>query len=515
MSKSKSSYGIIVYKENKPYVKRQLKKGQIEYLDLTKWSFVDKFFGFLIASKFLEWCASSYPTPRVKEDIPAWFLIASAIQMKLHTTAAFNRIPGILRSGSILTRVKFNVGKKEGGFNNKNKKERSGSPIHQGTSRKYYKDTEAKKMEEWVNKDVAKWLRRHRGFDKRGIFLMDHTYLPLPDNENYEKADRMPLDEHGNLINLDRLSEEERKKVKYRYCYGLTTLLHVSKSGEDNVYIYAGSHLGGGSESGLTEGEKIVDNFVDAIGKRVIKLLICDRGFIDGPMITKFKKDHKIDTLIPVKSNMDILKDVIGLTKLKEEKDWELYSEEKDESGEIIKKEEVIDFPKVESWGNCGVPLYVALMRTTEKGKKPEYWAVVSTKEFDSPEEAFDTYGLRPKIEERHKQLKECWNLYKFTSTSFSLCAAHVYFTLMVYTLIQMYLMRNDLQNLTNKTIKTLQMEEKLGQDAVIVYADGKFGTFNIDEYTEIIVYLKPEANERLKKWLKIFKKQKARDPSP
>jgi len=48
--------------------------------------------------------------------------------MKLHRTAAFQRLHYILRSGSILTRVKFNVGLTGGGFNSKNKKERE-SPI--------------------------------------------------------------------------------------------------------------------------------------------------------------------------------------------------------------------------------------------------------------------------------------------------------------------------------------------------------------------------------------------------
>jgi hypothetical protein len=39
--------------------------------------------------------------------------------MKLHLQKAFHALPGILRSGAILSRVGFNVGLKEGGFNYK------------------------------------------------------------------------------------------------------------------------------------------------------------------------------------------------------------------------------------------------------------------------------------------------------------------------------------------------------------------------------------------------------------
>jgi hypothetical protein len=47
---------IIVYKESKPFVKRALKDGRIDYLDMTKWTFIDKFFAFLISVKFFLVC---------------------------------------------------------------------------------------------------------------------------------------------------------------------------------------------------------------------------------------------------------------------------------------------------------------------------------------------------------------------------------------------------------------------------------------------------------------------------
>lgn len=174
-----SSPQWIIYEENKPKVLSDLKDGRMDYLDLTSWDFLDRFFAFLLASRFFEWCASSYPSPRRKEEVPLWFLLTCAIQMKLHLQRAFHALPGILRSGAILSRVGFNVGLKEGGFNHKNKKKRE-TAVHQDTVRKYFKDTEPARLLNWFNHQVVGWFRRHRGFEKEGIFLLDLTLIPLP-----------------------------------------------------------------------------------------------------------------------------------------------------------------------------------------------------------------------------------------------------------------------------------------------------------------------------------------------
>ena len=197
---------VILLKENKVEVRKRLKDGRIDYLDLTSWSFQDWLFGFLIEERFFEWCGSSYPTPRERENISVWFLVACALQMKLHRSAAFHRLEYILRSGSILTRVRFNVGLRGGGFNGKNRKERK-SPIDQETARKFFTDTKASEVEDWYNTDGQKWLRRHRGYsDREGIFILDPTLICLPDNPNLKATHHEELATQT----IETLKQEER-----------------------------------------------------------------------------------------------------------------------------------------------------------------------------------------------------------------------------------------------------------------------------------------------------------------
>lgn len=503
--------GLIVYEENKPKVTCALKNGRIDYVDLTEWTFADNFLGFLIGVKFFEWCASTYPTPRTKEEIPVWFLLSCAIQMKLHTTASFHALPGILRSGSVLTRMKFNVGGKNGGFNLKNKNPRE-SPIHQDTLRKFFKVKEPQKMQDWFNQDVMKWFRRHRGFDKAGIFLLDKTYIFVPDNENYEKADLLPFDKDDNLVSTKNMTEEEKKGVIWRYCYSLTTLLHICEVEGESVFFVAGAKLSGGKESGLTAGEEIVDKFVETIGKGVIKKIIMDRGFLDGPMITKWKKNYKIDSLVPLKMNMCALTDALSLT-LIEKDSWTLHREEKDDGGNVIVREEVSGKRNISSWDECKVPLYVALMKRTQPGKEEDIWGLASTMEYDKAEAAFEDYNRRTQIEERYRQFKEFWYLCKFTSTSFSLVTHHIFFTLLVYTLVQFYLLRRNFHPQAAKTINSWRKEEELGTNAVIVYAEESFATYDVDEYGIILLKLKEESRRRLLKWMSAFQERKVRSP--
>jgi len=54
---------------------------------------------------------------------------------------------------------------------------------------------------------------------------------------------------------------------------------------------------------------QLVENFLRHVGQGSIKLLILDRGFIDGKNITRCKQEWGIDVLLPMKKKMDIWQD--------------------------------------------------------------------------------------------------------------------------------------------------------------------------------------------------------------
>ena len=51
---------------------------------------------------------------------------------------------------------------------------------------------------------------------------------------------------------------------------------------------------------------------VGAVGRDVIKVLILDRGFIDGAQMGRLQQDYRIETILPLRANMDLHADALG-----------------------------------------------------------------------------------------------------------------------------------------------------------------------------------------------------------
>lgn len=488
----------IIYEESKVKVLERLKNGEVEYMDLSEWSYQDRFFAFLLGTRFFEVCGASYPTPRVKEEIPVWFLLCCAVQMRMHTNGAYHRLPGILKNGPILSRVKFNVGGVGGGFNRKNRKARE-CPVNSDAVRKFFKDSDPMRQRNWHNQDVVKFYRHNRAFDKHGIFVLDQTHVVVPDNPNYQDAVRMPVDEHGQLLEMDHLSDEQKKALKYRSCYALSELVHIGK--DDRCCVVAGYQWGPGNTDELTQGRPLVHDFVSAVGPGVMKVLIDDRGYVDGAFISDVKTKLKSDVVVPLKKNMDMYQEAVREVKSRQwEGKWTSYRITEQDDIRYTEEVACVDVPGI--WEKCTVPLFLSIMRISGSDGSVRYWVLASTFKPTRPQEAFKYYSMRTTIEECHRQFKIFWKIGEFTSPNKSLVESQVLFTLMTYSLVQLHLAKKHLTDLTNKTIETLKREEKTGTNAVIVYHGCYFAVFDLAEYTLVIADLTPEAKERLIKWI-------------
>lgn len=146
--------------------------------------------------------------------------------------------------------------------------------------------------------------------------------------------------------------------------------------------------------------------------------------------------------------------------------------------------EEVTVVGEVKIWKGCEVALYVSLMRITGSDGSVRHWGLSSTFEPKTAGEAFDLYALRTQIEERHRQIKNFWRINKFTSPDGALVEAHVLFTLLTYSLVQLYLNKNHLTAIANKTIQSLRSEEQMGINSVIVYSGAYFAVFDLQDYS-------------------------------
>jgi len=541
---------ILVYEQNRAYVIEQFHNGHFDYVDMVLEAPQRDFFRFVASSQLLERLAESYPWPREKEEVPRWLFVASDMAMRLHGNHAFQGYAWIIRTGGMLSAFGPHLGTRHidkdtgqvriecRGFNRKNDYPRQ-TPCDPDFLRKIAKDTPADQQIRWFNEAVQKIFRRHRFFDKSGIFIGDGSYIFVPDNDHYEGSVKMLFDEHNHPVGKEReqkMAAAELKRCQWRRCYKMISLLHTNAAGD--FFLYAGLRIVPGNEHECPILWEMVDEFVSTMGKGVIKDLILDRGFLDGEAIAKVKARYGIDVTIGVRRNMNILEDALGLLELQEGQ-WERHTRQPPEppvpykrhytdaprperiekreasrqktlaamraSGELspLRRPEEIMATRISnltSWSSCSVPLDLVVCRSPENQDSNEYWGILSTaNEEQHAAPPLDRYHIRIGIEERHRHLKCFWDLDEFTSPCFALVVNQIVFTALTYSLLQQQILRQARKAL-NKASKSRMMEELVPtSNHVIVYAGHYYALFSTLEYTDMVLNVPEAARDKLR----------------
>jgi len=544
---------ILVYEQNKPYVIKQFHNGHFDYIDVVQEIAQRDFFRYVASTKLLERLAASYPWPRKKEEVPRWLYIAADMAMRLHGNHAFQGFPWVVSTGGLLAAFGPQLGRKRiddtgqmriecKGFNHKNDYARQ-TPCDQDFLRKIAKDTEAKKLMDWFNREVQPIFRQHRYFDKAGIFIGDGSYIFVPDNENYEGSVVMLFDEHNHPVGekgQKAMSAAQLKTCQWRRCYKMISLLHTNENGD--FFLYAGMRIVPGNVHECPVLWEMVDQFVSVMGKGVMKDLILDRGFLDGQAIAKVKTEYGMDVTIGVKRNMNVFEDALSLANIPQVQ-WEHYTRppseppvpfkrnytdaprpehlqkreatrqrtlaEKRASGELppLKEPEEIMMTRIKeltTWSSCSVPLDLVVCRDSLEESFEEAWGILTTAGQESGAvPVVKRYHMRVHIEERHRHLKCFWDLTGFSSPCFDLVVNQIVFTALTYTLLQQQILRQARKAL-NKATKSRMLEELVPvSDHVIVYTDQYYAVFDNLEYTEMVLDVPETARQKLRETIK------------
>jgi hypothetical protein len=266
-----------------------------------------------------------------------------------------------------------------------------------------------------------------------------------------------------------------------------------------------------------------------------MKVLILDRGFIDGPSIGKCKKDYGVDVIMPLRKNMDLYKDAVGLTRVPDFV-WERYEEPVAESRPVVVRPPAIEkreaarqrtlalrkgqrlqsaakptrpvqprrasfvgtLEKAYTWQECPVPLNAIINREINEQGKEDFWVLVTTRLGKPSRDVRTLYGLRTAIEERHRQIKCFWDLTDFKSRSFALVLNQVVFLALTYTLLQVHLYLRQRAELNRVTRPRLLQMLTPTVSVIIVYYQRRFARLTIGEYSQILLTVEGEAKQKL-----------------
>ena len=105
------------------------------------------------------------------------------------------------------------------------------------------------------------------------------------------------------------------QRYQQRRCYKLVSLIHVNRKLDFFFVVAARVVAGRRHECPILY--ELVEEVVPAVHKGFIKVLIVDRGLIDGERMGQLKQKLAIDTIVPLRTNMDLYADALGLTRLR------------------------------------------------------------------------------------------------------------------------------------------------------------------------------------------------------
>jgi hypothetical protein len=532
---------IVVYQYDQSYVVSSFEEGDFDYVDSVSELEETEFFRYIGAHKILPKLAESYPSPRKKQEVPVWMYIASNLSMRLHGEHSFAAYPYVVRCGGMLHAFGPKVGHKTvhpetkdvtlrcEGFNHKNTYDRQ-TPCDQDFLRKFARSTVPGRLQGWFNQDVVKILKQHKAFDSEGVFLGDASYLFVPDNEKYEGSVRLLFDEHNHPVNSKEVTVEERARCQWRRCYKLVSLIHTNRGGDYFLYAAVAVVSGKAHECPVLYG--LVDGFVGAAGRGVMKRLILDRGFLDGEQVGRCKQKYGIDILIPVRKGMDVYEDALGLMRggavefepyqapapkppvdakptrvparirRREQKREQKLLQKKAEGappapGKMRIRTEVAVVGGFRSWSSCPIPLNVILNKEIYADGHEEIWMLLDTKKGKAAASR-DEYRLRTGIEERHRQLKCFLDLTGFKSRALSLIVNQVVFLVLAYSLLQLYLLRKGRAELNRRTVPRIRRQLMPTHSVVILYYMNRFALMSLAEYTRLVLSLGEGARKKV-----------------
>lgn len=538
---------LVAFEHDREFVIGALRAGQLDYLEHVSEAAETDFFRHLIGRGVLNRLAESYPTPRQKEEVPVWLYLASQISLRLHGAAGYHAFPYVLRSGGLITALGPEVGRKAvsplagevslscPGFNEKNRSDRQ-TPCHQDFLRKFARDTEAVRLHDWFNAQAPRALRSLKWFDEEGLFIGDASYLFVPDNAHYEDSVKLLFDEHHHPVDPQSVDLKD-KRYQWHRCYKVVTLLHVNRALD--YFLVVGARVVSGNQHECPLLYALVDELVKATGGGVMKVLIVDRGMLDGRQIGRLKTQHHIDTVIPLRHNMDAYTDVMGLTRQKEFQ-WQrrelprargrdpkpglrdpVIEKREWKRQQTLASRQGLPLPpslpppqswlgrvrEVRSWSQCPVPLTAVINREIDRHGEVQEWVLVTTATDWSAEQTRSTYQLRPAIEERHRQYKCFWDLTRLSAQKFSLVVAQVLFVLLAYTLLQGYLHGKRRREANQWTRSRLLQRLAPTLEVVAVYYQQRFCFLLLPEFAEILLTAPEPAREKLVKKMRQIKR--------
>lgn len=480
---------------NQKEVAKRIMAGNYTVIQPAHWGFLDNFLIFLKAIGFLS-CLDIDGEGYARRMVTiAKLLLTYEIKILLGI-GAMNQVPRLLFGDiGLLMMIGYTAEQLQNGYCQRGKKNGYGQRMKE-KSKPLNKDTLAdalerfspQELEHLLNKSVK--LLARQGFIKDSIYMEDAT----------EIATTEKCEGRGRKSVIEKKRNHKGQEVEFlKTTYGFK--LMIIRSLESRIVVAA--KLVQIQESEKTYALELLKAAQDNIGRGKIKILLIDRGYIDGLALWKVKHIYGADFIIPARTDMAITQDARGLRKIMDPKKIFRQEHKNPKSGRITK---VVGIKNLTTYDQYGDERHQSKNTTTKNFKANPINVVMVTKwdgkeyqagkekvfltslPISKPLKILDKYDLRSLIENTaFRELKQGWLIQKIPKKKLRAVLAHVLLTLCMYNMSNAY--RTDSgQKLTEIGIRRFRRETFHQTRSKIVVAAGEhFGIYDLEEFAILL----------------------------
>jgi hypothetical protein len=391
-----------VVTEDRDAVIAALKRGECDGLVPAAGEFMDGFAEFLLCHGVLDFF-EQFPDARARRAIGPEFFCNTLLHKALFRLPSLAQIgPVLFHSTDVLRRLGFNLRQVREGF-------------YEGDGQRPF-DPEA--LSEFFNALAPAQLEQHQ--------LALSTQLVQQCPELCESSTAV-LD--ATTVTVPR-GHFGRSGGQVKAC-----VLSLRAAGRVLPLLWDYTLRGTGEDADLTQGKQLIAAATQAWGPGVIRRILVDRGFIDGTWISELKAAG-IDTVIGLRSDMDLYEDMLGLARLDDAK-WLPASPPKLHAKPRPKRE-LCHLTDLETWAACTVPLQGIVIRDTYPDRV-QLQCLVTTDLGLTAHELHANNRDRWGIEESFMDLTRYWGLNDLGSCRIPVATAQIHFIFLAYTLLHLF----------------------------------------------------------------------------
>jgi Transposase DDE domain len=470
-------------------VARRLTAGQVALVAVSGWGFVASFLAFLDELEFfalLDLEGKGYK----RVMIPLARLVLTYQLKVLLGIGAMNLVPAkLFREVALMRLVGYTAAQLRAGFCRRG--DLAAGPMHKDTLADAVERLTAEELEGLLNATARRLAAAGAFRESGGHFALDASDLPT--TPRYQGAGQKSYTER-------KVTKDKQVVEVVRWAYGFKVLIVY----EVRLRLVVAAKVAPIQEHESRYTLELARRAIANLGPGILRVLLVDRGFLDGADLWALKHELGLDFVIPSKADMRVTEDARALCRLSGP-DAGLSRQEragkrragKDGKARWPGRVAAVGVPELRSldtYGDAdhakranrkdfvGNPLNAVVVTAWEGKAYPpgEERVFLTTLPVDRPLEALDLYDLRSLIENTaFRELKQGWALTRYPKKTEAAVRGHVFLTLLTFTLANAF--RTALgRDLADRGIRRQRAEEESAH--VFVLAGDRYAFFHIEE---------------------------------